>query len=191
VILGRCFIVVQTTGMVNSDPSNSPSTLVFAIATQIGGLAISFLTGLFVPAWLFPGQELQAIAHQVEEVVVGAQELKAAISGLAATATTTTTTGPTPESLFPSVHELDWSGSKAVEAVLHCPNCDFYRAFQSGLLLGLIIAVGAIIYLFRSVKAGNKFEVLAAPAVEAPATLAEIARAQVSQVRGQRHGASR
>jgi hypothetical protein len=74
--------------------------------------------------------------------VVGAQELKATISSSAASATTTTTTCPTPEVLFPQTPEvlfppvdgLDWAGSKAVEAVLHCPNCDFFRAFQSGLV---------------------------------------------------------
>jgi hypothetical protein len=187
------------TGMVNSDPTNSPSHFALAIATQLGGLGASFLAGLFVPAWIYPGQELQAISHQVEEVVVGAQELKAAISGLVANATTTTTTGPTPEVLFPPAPEvlsppvdgLDWAGNKAVEAVLHCPNCDFFRAFQSGLLLGLIIAVGAIIYLLRSVRAGSKCGGRAATAVES-SPLAELARAQTSQVRGRRqHGFGR
>jgi hypothetical protein len=163
------------------------------IAAQFLGLAASFVAGIVFPSWLLPAAELQTLAHQVEEVIVRSRVLEAAISELASSTTTTSTS---PSAPFLSVHELDWSGSEAVKAALHCPRCDYAKAAQSGLLLGLVLAFLAVLFCFRGSRAAP-VERVKTSAVEAVtpvggvASLADIARAQASQVRLLRHGAGR
>jgi hypothetical protein len=191
--------------MVNSDPSNSPHSLGFALISQVLGLAASFVTGLLVPGWLSPSEELQAISHQVEGVVIRSRGLEAAISELSATTTTTTTPG---QGLpFLSSLDLDWSGVEAAKAALYCPRCDYHRALQGGLLLGFVITVVVVLVALAlltrrasSTAAGGavagglaelaRASPTAAGVVDAGG-LGELARAQALQVRRRQHGFGR
>jgi hypothetical protein len=188
--------------MVNSDPSNNPANLGFAIAAQIVGLSVSFLTGLLSSDWLFPGGELQVIAHQVEEVVIRSRVLEAAISELSATTTTTTTPG---QGLpFLSSLDLDWSGVEAAKGALYCSS---RGAGSQGLLLGFVFTVVVVLLALALLTrrasstaaggaiAGGRAELARASPTAAGVVdvggLGDLARAQALQVRRKQHGFGR